>query len=280
MASQITFGLGRDGDLSKAFLISLLVHALAITIAIMLVGTDTLRHLRPLVVYLTDEGPGAGSAKPNVMNRAKDGRASRIRHDEYRSVTGQTEVTRQASPDELFAKNVHLSETIDSKQMETQKPDPTPVTSLTLHDNQLSVSSERPRDEYGLGTKGAGHSADSAGEGSGSDGKRASGTGGPGHGETNSLSALYLQQQFAYIRELILKNLKYPSIARTMGWKGVVTVSFTVMEDGKADNIRVVKSSGHEVFDQTVMRAIREIQPFPKPPVRAQLVIPITFRLE
>lgn len=116
------------------------------------------------------------------------------------------------------------------------------------------------------------------GSGSGFGGTGAgTGSGGSGAG---SGQAAYLREHFVYIRDLIMKNLKYPEVARKLGWKGAVTVSFVVLESGTVHNIRVVKSSGHDILDKAVVKTVHETQPFPKPPVKAELTIPIVFRLE
>ena len=65
-----------------------------------------------------------------------------------------------------------------------------------------------------------------------------------------------------------------------MGLRGRVTVDFIILEDGLARNIRIVESSGHDVLDRTVLETIRRCQPFPRPPGRAELTIPIVFRIE
>jgi protein TonB len=89
-----------------------------------------------------------------------------------------------------------------------------------------------------------------------------------------------MREHFVYIRDLIVKNLKYPPAARRLGWKGAVTVSFVVLENGLARDIKIVKSSGHDILDQAVVKTIQQIQPFPKPPAKAELTVPIVFRLE
>lgn len=118
------------------------------------------------------------------------------------------------------------------------------------------------------------------GSGSGSDIGRLSG---PGHGSRESPEALksrYLQAHFSYIRDLILKNLTYPPVARKLGWQGNVKVSFVIKEDGKVEQLRIAKSSGYEILDRKVVETIREVQPFPKPPVRAEIVIPVVYALK
>ena len=91
--------------------------------------------------------------------------------------------------------------------------------------------------------------------------------------------AIYIKKHFAFIRDMILKNLTYPAIARRMGWKGNLTVSFVICEGGSVENIRVVRSSGHKVLDENALSTIKAIQPFPKPPARAEIIIPIEYKL-
>ncbi|MFO7569323.1 MAG: energy transducer TonB [Smithellaceae bacterium] len=97
----------------------------------------------------------------------------------------------------------------------------------------------------------------------------------PGHDPAQSA---YLKEHFNYIRELIMKHLDYPSAARRMGWKGQLTVAFVICEKGHVREIRIVESSGHKILDDNAVKTIRRIAPFPRPPVRAQIVIPIEYR--
>ncbi len=105
---------------------------------------------------------------------------------------------------------------------------------------------------------------------------------GPGKGSESAetLRRRYLREHFAYIRDLILRNLSYPSTARKLGWCGGVTVSFVVRMDGRTEKIRVIKDSGYDILDQNVIRTIQEVEPFPRPPVKAELTIPVVYRLE
>ncbi len=84
---------------------------------------------------------------------------------------------------------------------------------------------------------------------------------------------------FEYVRNLILRNLTFPDTARKMGLTGKIIVSFLLKEDGQVENIAIVSGSGHTILDNTVVTTIRRIAPFPKPPARAQLVLPIVFNL-
>ena len=90
----------------------------------------------------------------------------------------------------------------------------------------------------------------------------------------------YLREQFTYIRDAILAKLSYPHMARKMGWGGTVKVSFCVCEDGSVTDVKVVKSSGYNVLDSNALGTIRMTAPFPKPPVMAEVVMPITYKLD
>lgn len=89
----------------------------------------------------------------------------------------------------------------------------------------------------------------------------------------------YLREHYTYIRELIMKNLLYPAIAREKGWTGQTRVAFVVCENGCVADIRVVTSSGYRMLDKNVIETIKRASPFPAPPVRAEIVLPITYEL-
>ena len=85
---------------------------------------------------------------------------------------------------------------------------------------------------------------------------------------------------FEYVRNLILKNLTFPSAAQKMGLTGKIVVSFLLKEDGYVENISVVSGSGYEILDSNVVATIGRIAPFPKPPAQAQLILPIVYNLK
>jgi len=115
-------------------------------------------------------------------------------------------------------------------------------------------------------------------------GSGASNPGSPtGHGMSGSRDGEtkeYMARNFGYIRDLIVNNLKYPYTARRMGWKGSLTVAFVILENGTVEAARVIRSSGHDLLDQTVIKTVQTLQPYPKPPSKAEVIIPIAFRLE
>lgn len=85
---------------------------------------------------------------------------------------------------------------------------------------------------------------------------------------------------FEFVRNLIVKNLSFPSTARRMGLTGKIVVAFLLKEDGQVADIAVVESSGHAILDNKVVATIRRISPFPKPPATARIILPITFHLK
>jgi len=89
----------------------------------------------------------------------------------------------------------------------------------------------------------------------------------------------YLKEHFIYIRDLITQQLVYPPMARKMGWSGKTVVSFIIAEDGTVHNIRVAESSGFTILDKNAVEAVRTVAPFPRPPIRAEIVVPINFKM-
>lgn len=71
---------------------------------------------------------------------------------------------------------------------------------------------------------------------------------------------------FDMVRQKIESRKKYPASARARQIEGRVTVGFAMDAGGRAADVRVVKSSGHESLDQAAVEAVRSASPFPAPP--------------
>ncbi len=50
----------------------------------------------------------------------------------------------------------------------------------------------------------------------------------------------------------------YPALAKRRGWQGTVVLKFELTEDGRANNIQVLRSSGHEPLDQAAIANAQE----------------------
>lgn len=106
----------------------------------------------------------------------------------------------------------------------------------------------------------------------------ASSDGGAGRGQPGGREQ-YLKRHFRYIKDRIQRSICYPRIARKRGWEGRVVISFVVCEDGRIQDMRIVESSGFSALDKNAMAAVHGAVPFPRPPVRAELIVPVVYRL-
>lgn len=89
----------------------------------------------------------------------------------------------------------------------------------------------------------------------------------------------YLASHFSYIRERIGRALVYPPIARRRGWSGVTRLAFIIGTDGAIRDLRVVSGTGYPLLDRTAAETVRRVAPFPPPPVEAEIIVPVTYRL-
>ncbi len=69
------------------------------------------------------------------------------------------------------------------------------------------------------------------------------------------------------IRAKIEANKDYPLIARRQHWQGKVTLRFLINENLRAEQIKVLFSSGYQVLDTAAVNSVEKASPFPPPPV-------------
>jgi protein TonB len=100
-----------------------------------------------------------------------------------------------------------------------------------------------------------------------------------GHKGEETAQERYLREHFLYIKERILNQIVYPNLARRMGWHGKVLTSFVIHMDGTVSDIKILSSSGFKVLDENAVATIQDVSPFPKPPITARIIIPISYRL-
>ena len=89
----------------------------------------------------------------------------------------------------------------------------------------------------------------------------------------------YITANLGQIKSNIQKRISYPRLARKMGWEGKVIVCFMVDKDGKVQDAHVVESSGYAALDKNAIATIKKAGPFPSTSVRAELVVPVIYRL-
>ena len=82
--------------------------------------------------------------------------------------------------------------------------------------------------------------------------------------------------------EALMKDLKYPPLARQAGLEGMVVVKVVIDETGRPLNPEVAKSV-HEILDQAAIEAVLEQRFEPgrqrNRPVRVAMAIPVRFQL-
>jgi TonB family protein len=75
----------------------------------------------------------------------------------------------------------------------------------------------------------------------------------------------------------------YPEIARVRGYEGIVLVFAEILPDGRVGNIKIGKSSGYAILDQSAIRAVKpwKFEPAKKSgsPFTAWVELPIKFIL-
>jgi protein TonB len=88
-----------------------------------------------------------------------------------------------------------------------------------------------------------------------------------------------LREQFTYIRDTVMRRLTYPDHARRMGWSGKVLLSFIVFEDGTVHSVKTLRGSGFPLLDSGAVEAVLRAAPFPRPPLRVEVILPVSYRL-
>lgn len=98
----------------------------------------------------------------------------------------------------------------------------------------------------------------------------------------SSQQAKFVKTNFTIIRDMVLSNVEYPSIARRMKWMGVVEMKLVVSSAGKLISYSVHKSSGRKHLDKAALEAVEAInsKTLPKPKHTTTIILPINFQLE
>ena len=90
--------------------------------------------------------------------------------------------------------------------------------------------------------------------------------------------------QMALPRYLNAARPAYPILARMRGYEGMVLLAVLVLKDGRAGEVRIKKTSGHALLDQSALDAVRtwRFEPARKKdtPLAMVVDIPIRFSLQ
>lgn len=92
----------------------------------------------------------------------------------------------------------------------------------------------------------------------------------------------FIQTNFSVIRDMALKNLVYPRMAKKMLWSGIVEIKLVVDTNGKLLEASIHRSSGKEILDNAALKAALSLKgkALPKPQARSTLILPIAFNLK
>ena len=86
---------------------------------------------------------------------------------------------------------------------------------------------------------------------------------GPDIGQEGRVRSGLAGTEYLGLFEAIEKVKKYPRLARERGMEGVVRIRFRLDRSGGVENIKVVKSSGHEILDRASISAVYRAVPMP-----------------
>ncbi len=91
----------------------------------------------------------------------------------------------------------------------------------------------------------------------------------------------FIKTNFAVIRDMVLSNLKYPSIAKRMGWSGSVKLKLVVDTSGKIIHYSIAGSSNKKQLDNAALEAVKTIlrETLPKPKTKTTIILPVLFKL-
>lgn len=67
---------------------------------------------------------------------------------------------------------------------------------------------------------------------------------------------------FTNLRKQIEMTWVYPTLAARNGKQGNVFLEFSISKNGKASKIKVLRSSGYRILDDSIVQAIQEASPF------------------
>ncbi|MCX7038993.1 MAG: energy transducer TonB [Spirochaetes bacterium] len=83
------------------------------------------------------------------------------------------------------------------------------------------------------------------------------------------------------LRGRIVREIRYPAIARASGWKGTVVLSVHLDSAGRLEQTIVRRSSGYEVLDRAAAALLRKVTPVSNPLSRpVSIEIPIVYELK
>ncbi len=252
----------------KGFQFSFIIHALVFFIIIGISGTAVPMSKAIVIDFSIEDFPG-GKPQEAAQKVKPAKKADAPLPERHERIVRRVQEEVKPSP--------VREEKTETMQEETLYESPV---APSVSDAQVPVPAPIPSEQH-ADSESERHSLPAGGITAGSSGGTVTAVAyGAGFGDSDEKTRMrYLKAHFAYIRDLIMRNISYPDIARRNGWEGMVTVFFVISENGYARDIRIKESSGFEVLDKNAARTIKKVSPFPKPPAEALIKIPIVYKL-
>jgi len=243
---------------AKGFVWSMGIHAMFVLVVAVL-QVFSVPQSKLTVIDFTLSGNSAPShAAPSLPYQAP-------------SVAHEPRPTKTIQPTKVLERNVTPNRSEEKMESPPQ-----------VSPNGEEIPTSLAHATYGSGTSGSAMGAHQD-RGSTVDLTPGTGTSGnPGNvgtGTQEQAKAAYLNKHFVFIRDKIIKNISYPNMARKMGWCGKVKIAFIVCENGGVIDVRVLESSGFHLLDRNAVDTVKNVAPFPHPPVRAEIRMAINYRL-
>lgn len=77
---------------------------------------------------------------------------------------------------------------------------------------------------------------------------------------------------------------KYPDVTRQQKLQGTVKIKLQVLENGSVSNAHIIKSSGSNILDNSVLTASKNCKFIPAQkngvPIKSSVIIPVRFKLD
>jgi protein TonB len=263
--------------------ISLLLHAMILSL-MLLAGKFMPSSVPPMIIDFS-----ISSAKPSATRVAlKKGTAEKQKASpKPMKKPVKKEIVQQVVPKPLPEKAVEKKETQPAKPAADQIKvvrkeisEPLPEETVVVKpDEKASAPPEFVQAET-VDDDDATHASQPHVAQAGEDQQTSAGPAGDGSASgSRDPRARYIKAHYEYIKNDIQNKMIYPLIARKKGWQGTVIVSFVVCTDGKVQDVQIKESSGFSILDQSAVNTIKKAAPFPPPPARAELIVPINYNL-
>lgn len=88
----------------------------------------------------------------------------------------------------------------------------------------------------------------------------------------------------AQLHTSLARHFDYPYVARLRGWEGSVLLAFIVQASGNLNDIRIIRSSGFAVLDDSAVDSLKKVQQLPEAVAWLQgrdieMQLPVIYRL-